>query len=62
MGFLCLGNPPKKDHPGMIHLRETIREGFLCNKLSTVIIENRVELQSPEYRKQLFFLVQGEEK
>ena len=27
----------------------------MCNKLSAVIIENRVELQSSEYRRQLFF-------
>lgn len=30
MGFLRLENPPKKDHPGMIHLRERIRKGCFC--------------------------------
>lgn len=41
-------DPPKKDHPGMIILGRGFTRAVFCNKLSTVIRENRVELQSPE--------------
>lgn len=51
----CAQGSTKKDHPGISSEGDDSQGLFLCNKLGTVIIENRVELQSSEYRRQLFF-------